>query len=128
VLALAGGWPSRKLTPVKAALALSPYCDPFLRKGSLDRLGIPVMYQGGTRDIGITPSLKKSGGCYPKTAAPAYLVEFEGAGHFAWTDLTGNHHELINNYSIAFFDKYLRAIPDANPEKRLPGVSDLKTK
>jgi hypothetical protein len=55
------------------------------------------MYQGGTRDIGITPSLKKSGGCYPKTAAPAYLVEFEGAGHFAWTDLTGNHHELINN-------------------------------
>ena len=73
------------------------------------------MYQGGTRDIGITPSLKKSGGGYPKTAAPAYLVEFEGAGHFAWTDLTGNHHELINNYSIAFFDKYLRAIPDANP-------------
>jgi len=53
-------------------------------------LGSPVMYQGGTKDLGITPSLKKSGGCYPKTPAPAYFVEFRGAGHFAWTDLTTN--------------------------------------
>jgi predicted dienelactone hydrolase len=44
VLALAGGWPSWKLTTVKAVLALSPYCDPFLQKGTLDRLAVPVMY------------------------------------------------------------------------------------
>src|SRR5262249_53240735 len=35
VLALAGGWPSWKLTSVKAVLALSPYCVPFLEKGNL---------------------------------------------------------------------------------------------
>jgi predicted dienelactone hydrolase len=128
VLGLAGGWSNWKIPTVKVVLALSPYCDPFLQNGNLDRVGIAVMYQGGTRDIGITPSLKKSGGCFPKTSAPSYLVEFRGARHFAWTDLVADHHELINQYTIAFFDKHLRAIPGADPAKQLAGVSDLKVK
>jgi len=128
VLALSGGWSSWKLPAIKAVLALSPYCDPFLLKGNLGGLGVPVMYQGGTRDIGITPSLKKFGGCYSETSRSAYLVEFRGAGHFAWTDLTSDHHDLINEYSIAFFDKHLRGKSTADPAKQLPGVSDLRSK
>jgi predicted dienelactone hydrolase len=32
VLGLAGGWASWKLPSIKAVLAMSPYCDPFLQK------------------------------------------------------------------------------------------------
>jgi predicted dienelactone hydrolase len=51
-LGLAGGWASWKEARVKAVLALSPYCSPFLSKGQLASMNIPVMYQGGTRDFG----------------------------------------------------------------------------
>ncbi len=59
VVGLAGGWPRWKLPIVKAVLALSPYCDPFTLHGSLGAIEIPVMYQGGTRDIGVTPTVKR---------------------------------------------------------------------
>ena len=61
-LGLAGGWPSWKDPRFKAVLALSPYCSPFLARRRLGEIGIPVMYQGGTRDSGITPTLKKTAG------------------------------------------------------------------
>src|SRR5262245_28481194 len=54
VLGLAGAWPNWKLKGAVAVLALSPYCEPFLRSGKLGSIGIPVMFQGGTRDLGIT--------------------------------------------------------------------------
>jgi hypothetical protein len=82
----------------EAVLAMSPYCVPFLQKGkgNLESIGILVMCQGGIRDVGISPSLKKQAGCYPQTSSPAYFVEFEGAGHFAWTDLNPRYHEIID--------------------------------
>ncbi len=61
-LGLAGGWPSWKLPEIKAVLALSPYCSPYVEKGRLNALTIPVMYQGGTRDLGVTLTVKRSGG------------------------------------------------------------------
>jgi pimeloyl-ACP methyl ester carboxylesterase len=94
-LALAGGWPSWKQPELKAVLALSPYCEPLALHGSLATLDVPVMYQGGTRDIGITPSVGKRGGCYAQTSAPAHFVDLDGAGHFAWTDLVAKHQPLI---------------------------------
>src|SRR5262245_11000195 len=45
VLGLAGGWPTWKLKGAVAVLALSPYCEPFLRNGKLGSIGIPVMFQ-----------------------------------------------------------------------------------
>src|SRR5437868_2954584 len=62
VLGLAGGWLSWKDPRVKAALALSPHCSPFIAKGSLGTMDVPVMYQGGTRDIGESPVIRKTGG------------------------------------------------------------------
>jgi predicted dienelactone hydrolase len=130
VLGLAGGWPSWKPegVKIKAVLALSPYCTPFIRKQTLGKLETPVLYQGGTRDFGITPFVKRSGGAFDATSAPAYFVEFDGAGHFAWTDLKTDHHPSIEHYSIAFLDKHLgRGNPD-DLARKLADVSELKAK
>lgn len=112
VLALAGAWPSWKDQRIKAVLGLSPYCAPFLKKGDLGHIGIPVMYQGGTHDIGVTPSVRRSGGAYDLSSAPKYFMELAGAGHFAWTDLNKSYQWLINQYSLAFFDRYLKVTTD----------------
>jgi len=108
VLGLAGAWPSWKLGGVKAVLALSPYSQPFLAHDMLGGLEAPVMYQGGTRDFGITPSLRKNAGAYEQSPSPKYYVEFDNAGHFAWTNLSQTAHDLIVAYSLAFMDHYVR--------------------
>ena len=108
VLGLAGGWASWKDPRVKAVLALSPYCAPFLAAMRLKEVSIPVMYQGGTRDFGITPTVKKTQGAYDQSKAPKYYVELDGAGHFAWTDLNRAYVSTIDAYSVAFFDAYLK--------------------
>ncbi len=108
VLAMAGAWPSWKDGRVKAVLALSPYCAPFITKGDLGHLDVPVMYQGGTLDLGITPDVRRKGGAYDLTSTPKYFVELRGAGHLAWTDINKLYHARINEYSVAFFDRYLK--------------------
>jgi predicted dienelactone hydrolase len=119
VLGLAGAWPSWKLDGVKAVLALSPYTQPFTLQNTLKGLAAPVMYQGGTRDFGVTPTLHKSQGGYDQSPAPKYYVEFEGAGHFAWTDLREDAHAAILAYSLAFLDHYLKDAP-ADPQLTKP--------
>ncbi|HVZ15700.1 MAG TPA: hypothetical protein VG897_01175, partial [Terriglobales bacterium] len=109
VLGLAGGWRSWKDPRIKAVLALSPYCTPYLDHGSL-AFGVPVMFQGGTRDFGITPFVRRVDGAFDRTSAPKYYVELDGAGHFAWTNLNAKYQETIDTYSVAFFDRYLKAL------------------
>jgi predicted dienelactone hydrolase len=111
VLGLAGGWPDWKDTRVKAVLALSPYAAPYILQKTLGGIHAPVMYQGGTRDSGITPALNKGNGAYDQTPKPKYYVEFDGAGHFAWTNLRATYHDIIDAYSVAFFDRYLKNRP-----------------
>ena len=120
VLGLAGAWPSWKLPRVKAVLALSPYAEPFNLHHRLSNLAVPVMYQGGTRDVGISPALRKGKGSYAISPAPKYYVEFEGAGHFAWTNLRATFHESIAAYCVAFMDTYVKgeARGDALTRKR----------
>ncbi|MBL6752209.1 MAG: alpha/beta hydrolase [Nevskia sp.] len=113
VLGLAGAWPGWKLDGVRAVLALSPYSQPFVQHHTLGRLDAPVMYQGGTRDFGVTPTLHKSAGAYDQSPAPKYYVEFRGAGHLAWTDLGRRDRQAIVDYSLAFLDRYLRGAPAA---------------
>jgi len=125
----AGAWPAWKLSGVRAVLALSPYCDPFVQHGNLETISVPVMYQGGTRDVGITPTVKRLGeGCYAKTSAPAYFVEFDKAGHFAWTNLVADYQQPIVHYSVAFFDRFLRGDSKVDLTQRLSAVSDLRSK
>jgi predicted dienelactone hydrolase len=108
VLGLAGGWPSWRLARVKAVLALSPYSQPFIAHHALSGLSAPVMYQGGTRDFGITPAIQKTAGAYDQSPKPKYYVEFDKAGHFAWTDIGVTAHKEIIAYSLAFMDRYVK--------------------
>ena len=110
-LGLAGAWAKWKDARVKAVLALSPYCTPFINQHTLSGITVPVMYQGGTRDFDITPYVKKLGGAFDQTPAPKFYVELDGAGHFAWTDLRAAYHATIDAYSVAFFDAYLKGKP-----------------
>lgn len=126
VLALAGAWPAWRIPGVSAVLALSPYSQPFVAHGTLKNLGAPVMYQGGTRDFGITPFLRREGGAFDASPAPKYYVEFTGAGHFAWTNLNRATHTLILQYSLPFVDHYLRGASDEALKQSAPGVSDLR--
>lgn len=129
VLGVGGAWESWKDTRVKAVLALSPYSAPFIQRQTLGDLDAPVMYQGGTRDVGITPFLNKGNGAYDQSPAPKYFVEFDGAGHLAWTDLRGTFHAAIVEYSRAFLDRYLkgRAFPRGLVEPH-QGVSTVRIK
>jgi predicted dienelactone hydrolase len=111
VLELGGAWRRWKDPRVKVVLALSPYAAPFIWRKTLSGIDAPVMYQGGTRDYGITPFVNKGGGAYDQTPAPKYFVDFDGAGHFAWTNLRGTYHAAIVEYSVAFLDRYLRGKP-----------------
>ena len=108
VLGLAGAWSSWKTEGIKAVLALSPYSEPYNIKGTLKNLSVPVMYQGGTKDLGITPTLHKNNGSYEQSPPPKYYVEFKGARHMSWTNLLSTAHESITAYSLAFMNHYLK--------------------
>jgi predicted dienelactone hydrolase len=128
VLGMAGAWPSWKLKGVMAVLALSPYTQPYGLHDTLGGLAAPVMYQGGTLDFGITPELHKSMGSYDRSPAPKYYVEFQGAGHFAWTDLRSTFHESVDAYSVAFMDHYVKGAPaPAVLSQSLPDVAILRS-
>jgi predicted dienelactone hydrolase len=133
VLGLAGAWPSWKDRRIKAVLALSPFCSPYVAKGDLGHMNVPVMYQGGTRDFGITPTVRRFQGAYDRSSAPKYYVEWNGAGHLAWTDLNHTYQGIINDYSVAFFDRFLKGKDDPDPlvaltANPLPGqISYLKS-
>jgi predicted dienelactone hydrolase len=126
VLGVAGGWPKWKLKGIGAVLALSPYCAPLADHGHLGDIKVPVMYQGGTRDTGITPSVKKDGGCFDKTSAPAWFVEFDGVGHFGWTDIEQDAQTRVADYSIRFLDRALRHATETIDQE--DGVSELREK
>ena len=127
VLGLAGAWPSWRLDGVKAVLALSPYDQPFIAQKTLGGLAAPVMYQGGTRDLGITPSVRKPGGGYDQSPAPKYFVEFEGAGHIAWANVPSAAHAGIVAYAQAFLDHYLKGTPaNAALTRKSSDVAELR--
>jgi len=125
-LALAGGWPSWRLANVRAVLALSPACAPLAEHGALGMLGVPVEYQGGSRDYAVTPQIRRPQGCYDQTASPATYIEFQGAGHFAWTDLQPRFHRAIIAYSLAFLDERMKSQQTPPPSR--DQVSDLREK
>lgn len=122
VIGMAGGWQSWLDARVRAVLAMSPYVMPFQMKNTLGNVHVPTMYQGGTLDLGITPFLKGPNGAYTATNPPVYFVELRSAGHLAWTNC-GNERstesclahvtnaQLIAEYGIAFFDRYLKGQP-----------------
>jgi predicted dienelactone hydrolase len=119
VVGMAGGWPGWIDSRIRAVLALSPYVLPFQVHKTLDSIHVPLMYQGGTLDVGITPFLKGANGAYQEANPPAFFVELKRAGHLAWANC-GNAHTTasclatqsnarhIDDYGIGFFDSYLK--------------------
>jgi predicted dienelactone hydrolase len=131
VVGIAGGWESWHDPRIGAVLAMSPYVMPFQVKKTLGNVHVPIMYQGGTNDIGITPFLKGPNGAYSATNAPVYFVELRRAAHFAWVNC---EHEqtteacvtqtsfapLIAGYGIAFFNRYLKDLPEPALKEKDP--------
>lgn len=116
VLGLAGAWDSWRDERIKAVLAMSPYSMPFLTQGSVAKIKIPVMIQGGTLDFGITPFQPP---IYDKLSAPKYLLVLKNETHLGWTNLISlgkttvevvqdGNAQLITDYSVAFFERHLR--------------------
>lgn len=123
VVGMAGGWPSWTDSRVRAVLALSPYVMPFQVKNTLADVHVPLMYQGGDIDVGITPFLTGPKGAYAAANAPVYFVVLRKAAHLAWTNCGRERTteaclanvpdaRLIDDYGIAFFDKYLKGLPE----------------
>jgi predicted dienelactone hydrolase len=137
VVGMAGGWPGWADERIRAVLALSPYVLPFEVQRTLPDIRVPLMYQGGTADIGITPFLGGPKGAYAEARPPAYFVELKQAGHFAWVDCgkartttacfaERRNARLIADYGIAFFDRYLKSKPSpllAAPNPALAGYA-----
>ena len=112
VVGLAGGWSAWGRAPgVRAVLALSPYIEPFLVHGTMSGVSVPIMFQGGTADGGVTPHVTRRGGAYDSAPAPKHLVVFSGATHNAWGDRRNRSHDAIIAYSVAFLDRYVRELP-----------------
>jgi predicted dienelactone hydrolase len=128
VVGLAGGWSAWGKAPgVRAVLALSPYIEPYLEHGTMSGISMPIMFQGGTADDGITPHVTRRGGAYDAAPAPKYLVVFTGATHESWGDRRTESHDGIVAYSIAFLDRYVRDMPPAATlTTPMPGVASLK--
>lgn len=110
MLGLGGAWDSWRDPRIQCVLALSPFIAPFVVHRRMGAVTVPVMYQTGTRDFGIAPVLLQRGG-YAGTRARKYLVELQGAGHFAWTELNPLFQKTIADYAIAFFDRELMEKP-----------------
>jgi dienelactone hydrolase len=119
IVGMAGGWASWRDPRIRAVLALSPYVTPFEVHHTLQGIHAPLMYQGGTLDVGITPFLRGPNGAYRQANPPAFFVELKKAGHLAWVNCGGASTTeaclaaklnigLINKYGIAFFDAYLK--------------------
>jgi dienelactone hydrolase len=130
VLGLAGAWPSWKLDGVKAVIGLSPFVTPYTASGNLGSLNVPVMYQGGTRDWGITPFVKGPQGAFNQTGSPAYFINFSNFNHLTWSGFNQDpeKQDEIDYYCIAFLDKYLLGVDDTRLKKKLPDVTELVMK
>jgi predicted dienelactone hydrolase len=139
VVGMAGGWPTWTDSRIRAVLALSPYVLPFQVSKTLASIHVPLMYQGGTLDIGITPFLKGPAGAFHAANPPAYFVELKNAGHFAWVNCgdahttasclaTKDNFRLIDEYGIGFFDSYLKHKPVAILSQQNAELADIEFK
>ena len=87
MMGMAGGWASWKDDRLRAVALLSPYSDPFLVAGRNPQITIPVMFQGGTTDFGLTPSIERPNGAYDRSGTPKFYGKYVG-GHLLWTNLS----------------------------------------
>jgi dienelactone hydrolase len=119
IMGMAGGWPSWKDRRLRAVALLSPFADPFMVSGRSPQIDIPVMYQGGTTDLLITPSLERPNGAYDRSPPPKFLSKYTG-GHLLWTNVScmnmpvaqcvnsPGDAQAVTEDITAFLDRYLK--------------------
>ena len=123
--ARSGGWSSWRDTRYKATLLLAPYTPPFIDRGTLGAISVPLMYQGGTLDDFMTPYVEGpvapfSTGAYEAGGTPRYFAKLNGAEHTSWSvqacTLPGTVNQCVQNqalvgvmatYAVAFFEQHL---------------------
>lgn len=140
-VAMAGGWQSWRDERIRAALMFSPYIQPFLIHSDISAISIPLMFQGGTNDILITPSIQKSNGGYDQANPPKFFLEIRNAGHMDWSNSVCRKYNTFDDcvvsneaagaitaYGIAFFNRYLKNDADAEIQLGMkdPAVTDLR--
>jgi predicted dienelactone hydrolase len=121
IMGVAGGWSAWRDGRIKAAVLMSPYVMPFRVQNTISEVHIPLLYQGGTADIGITPFIRRPGGAFDSSNPPKFFEEIEGANHIDWSsflckqwgaapacDSDSPIARQINEYAIAFFNRYLK--------------------
>jgi hypothetical protein len=143
VIGMAGGWQSWKTPELKAVIALSPFVEPFVERGTLSRLGVPVMYQTAWLAWDKRRLEIENQAC-ELTSPPKYLVELKRVAQLdsEWTNLlclgqanvaaclqAQPNAAVIDRYVIAFLDRHLKGKPaeqlnadgnDLNRYLRLP--------
>ena len=125
-LAMAGGMPSWRVDGITAVVALSPYCGALTSIGTLDAMNIPVMYVGGNKDEVSSGMVSGKNGCYDRTSGFASYVEFDKAGHMAFTDANNTAHARMTDYVKAFLTSAFSGT--TVKFSRVAGVSDLRQK
>jgi predicted dienelactone hydrolase len=139
VVGMAGGWTGWLDRRIRAVLGLSPYVMPFQVQQRLGNVRVPVMYQGGTLDVGITPFLAGPNGAYRRANPPAFFLVLRDADHFAWANCgsarttasclaTRENFRLIDDYGIAFFDSYLKHRPAPLLTRKRPELAEFMFK
>lgn len=107
-LSVVGAWPELKDERIKAVLALSPYTAPFVLHRTFKKVVVPVMYEAGGDDQEFTPWIEKNEGAYELTLPPKIFIKFNGVNRNAWSDMYSGARLNIENYSVGFFDHYLK--------------------
>ena len=134
---MAGGWPSWLDRRIRAVLARSPYVMPFQAHKTLGGVRVPLMYQGGTLDVGITPFLAGPKGAYAEASPPVYFVDLKNAAHLAWVNCgklrtttacleSVANARLIDEYGIAFFERHLRDVAEPILSKKNPALAEYR--
>jgi hypothetical protein len=132
-----GAWPTWQDPRIKAAVFLSPYVQPYPLNGNLSSVHVPILLQGGTLDLGITPTLQP---VYDALTAPKYFLVLSRAGHLAWTNTACRSYNatqaclhaesnprLVVYYTRAFFDQSLNADPPNLSLHQVPGLASFQS-
>lgn len=130
-MGLAGAWHSWKRNEVISIALLSPWNKPFALPNRISNMtNVKTLYQGGSKDRPISPSLIASNGAFDKTKPSKYLQIFKRARHSSWTDgfLAKRFHEEMSYYITSFFDLSLKSGDKENLEIKKSKVTELKFK
>jgi len=127
-MGLAGAWSSWTRSEIRTVAALSPWHKPYTVQNTVgDMTNDQTLYQGGTRDYGVTPELIEAGGTFDQASPAKYLQVFDRAGHSAWTNsrLGDRFHDQMSYYLTSFFDAYMKDGSKADLEVKKSRVSSM---